>query len=969
MYSIAKEIDRAGVFICCLQEVRFRNHGKRRIGLDSGAEYDFYWSGPKKKREMGVGVLVRVDKNIITSEPDTNDPRVISMNMSVYGFKIRLVNAYSPTDTNGTDYQKDDFYRKTRKACIPTKKHHKLILTGDFNAITAVATKQSFYNGMSLVEDEMCNNNGTRLKQLCRSEKLCMIQTYFDVPLEERYTWFSNDGKTKRVLDYILTENFIQQYVTNCFVASDCHVDSDHRLIVANLLTPSTKRARWRKREPREVPRNLKSLESKTVRQKFMQEVANRIPITSPNDPLELKSEKIVTALKDAANKSIPQKTSKVSREIWRSDGVLNNLLQERVTLQRNTDAWKKVTKAIKRRVRRLKNQKLEIEAYELNQYASKRQIENLFKAFKDDNHAFKACPNSEKCDPAKLKEHFYQHFKNSVQPPDPVELQDLPNFTRKLKAVSLHGMNTLPPDSSEIKFALTKLKNGKAASDIPAELLKNAIENEEFLNELTEIYAHVWTRNEVPSQWGHSRLVALWKGPLKGKVIDPTTYRGLQVGATLCKVMVVIIINRIHDWYEKQLLDQQQGFRTGRGTTDGIFLAKALQQVAKKTGKEINVLFVDLTAAFDHVDRRWLFRTVKQRIKNETDCKLFDLLETLYSSTTSALSKHELETFVIELGVRQGGSESPLLFNLYIDYVMRVFLLECAKQNIKFVKTKYSIPTHASSTQSMFGEYGEMVFDWIGYADDLLLAFADRGSLDKGMQILDDVFKRFRLAINVSKTKTMIFNYQGGEDEYPKTITMVGNEAVGNVKEFRYLGSLIHYRQVTTGDAEITSRIDMAEAKFYEHGKKFMNHKLNLPVRASILNSLVRSRLTYGCQSWILTAEQQDRINAAYTSMIRKMVRKGYERKQNEWAYKLTNKNLLDIARTESACSFVGKQRKQYLAHVIRLPNTSLVKRMMFNAEPTTVPGRQKTFVGSVLGNESTSMQIFGPLALSRKI
>ena len=171
---------------------------------------------------------------------------------------------------------------------------------------------------------------------------------YFNVPLEERYTWFSNDGKTKRVLDYILTEHFIQQYVSNCFVASDCHVDSDHRLIVANLLTPSTKRARWRKREPREVPRNLKSLESKNVRQKFMQEVANRIPITNSNDPLELKSEKIVTALKDAANKSIPKKMPKVSRKIWRSDEVLNNLLQERVTLQRNTDAWKKVTKAIK---------------------------------------------------------------------------------------------------------------------------------------------------------------------------------------------------------------------------------------------------------------------------------------------------------------------------------------------------------------------------------------------------------------------------------------------------------------------------------------------------------------------------------------------------------------------------------------------------------------------------------------------
>ena len=104
-----------------------------------------------------------------------------------------------------------------------------------------------------------------------------------------------------------------------------------------------------------------------------------------------------------------------------------------------------------------------------------------------------------------------------------------------------------------------------------------------EFLNELKQLFTNVWSENKVPSRWGHSKLVALWKGPEKGKEDDPTAYRALQIGSTFCKLMVIIIITRIHDWYEKQLLDQQQGFRRGRGTTDGIFLAKSLQQIAKK--------------------------------------------------------------------------------------------------------------------------------------------------------------------------------------------------------------------------------------------------------------------------------------------------------------------------------------------------------------------------------------------------
>ena len=47
---------------------------------------------------------------------------------------------------------------------------------------------------------------------------------------------------------------------------------------------------------------------------------------------------------------------------------------------------------------------------------------------------------------------------------------------------------------------------------------------------------------------------------------------------------------------------------------------------------------------------------------------------------------------------------------------------------------------------------------------------------------------------MNVSKTKTMIFNYIGTSDEYPKSIASVNEEEVGNVKEFRYLGSQFHY-------------------------------------------------------------------------------------------------------------------------------------------------------------------------------
>ena len=77
---------------------------------------------------------------------------------------------------------------------------------------------------------------------------------------------------------------------------------------------------------------------------------------------------------------------------------------------------------------------------------------------------------------------------------------------------------------------------------------------------------------------------------------------------------------------------------------------------------------------------------------------------------------------------MRQGGPESPVLYNLYMDYVMRVFLLECEKEGVEFVKLKFSIPRSASASTQTFalGNYGEHINNWVGYADDIMLSFYD---------------------------------------------------------------------------------------------------------------------------------------------------------------------------------------------------------------------------------------------------
>ena len=229
----------------------------------------------------------------------------------------------------------------------------------------------------------------------------------------------------------------------------------------------------------------------------------------------------------------------------------------------------------------------------------------------KSDKSTFKDTHRKNICEPQKLKHHFMDHFNQQRHTDDPTELIQTPDFILKLQDVKIDCIQTSAPDLNEIRSTLKKLKNGKSANDIPAEYLKYAESSDEYVNEMVKMYKMVWTTLCLPRSWAHTKLVSLWKGPEKGSSKDPETYRGLQIGSTLCKIMVIIIINRLKLWYDSQLLDQQQGFRSGRGTTDGIYIIKRVQQITDKMNKSAYILFVDLTAALYHVVRHWVFKSI----------------------------------------------------------------------------------------------------------------------------------------------------------------------------------------------------------------------------------------------------------------------------------------------------------------------------------------------------------------------
>ena len=211
-------------------------------------------------------------------------------------------------------------------------------------------------------------------------------------------------------------------------------------------------------------------------------------------------------------------------------------------------------------------------------------------------------------------KEKLLDHFKKYFNPSDPSiestpeELSnDLPLFVKELQNISDSvAITDTPPTADEIEKHIKLLKNNKASNDIDPELLKRC-SHPIMIQVIQKITFNLWNNFDLPNDWGNSLLQTLWKG--KGSKKDASKYRGLSIGSTVCKLVVNIILSRLRTWYESQITDEQNGFRPNRGTTDGIYAIKQ---------QPLYLLFVDLSAAFDHIPRKWLFETINLRFTNK---------------------------------------------------------------------------------------------------------------------------------------------------------------------------------------------------------------------------------------------------------------------------------------------------------------------------------------------------------------
>ena len=178
-------------------------------------------------------------------------------------------------------------------------------------------------------------------------------------------------------------------------------------------------------------------------------------------------------------------------------------------------------------------------------------------------------------------------------------------------------------------------------------------------------------------------------------------------------------------------LVDEQNGFCSGRSCEDHIFTLTIIVQNQLAQSKSVSASFIDLEKAFDWVDRDLLmYRLLTYGITG----KIYRAMQSLYNNTASCVRVNNSLTNVcpVTSGVKQGDTLSPTLFCIYIN-------------DLAITLKEKGIGINLN------GQYICLLL----YADDLVLLAENEKDLQMLLDITQQWCHKWKLNINREKIKS----------------------------------------------------------------------------------------------------------------------------------------------------------------------------------------------------------------------
>ena len=131
------------------------------------------------------------------------------------------------------------------------------------------------------------------------------------------------------------------------------------------------------------------------------------------------------------------------------------------------------------------------------------------------------------------------------------------------------------------------------------------------------------------------------------------------------------ILNNRVRTVTVDKVMKEQARFRRGRGCAEQIFVMRQLAEKMIEKGKKLCAVLVDLEKAYNKVCREELWEALRRYGVSEG---LLRAIKSMYqaSETCVRVDGEVSELSEVKQGVRQGCQLTPLLFNIFLNTVVR---------------------------------------------------------------------------------------------------------------------------------------------------------------------------------------------------------------------------------------------------------------------------------------------------------
>ena len=403
----------------------------------------------------------------------------------------------------------------------------------------------------------------------------------------------------------------------------------------------------------------------------------------------------------------------------------------------------------------------------------------------------------------------------------------------------------------------------------------------------------------------------------------------------------------------EDVLPETQCGFRKQRSTIDMRFVARQLQEKCREHHKPLYMVFVDLTKAFDTVNRPLLWSILE---KFGCPPTFLAVLTALHDGAMARVISGggKSDPFTVGSGVRQGCVIAPILFNLFLAGVMKTsahLLLPDAG-----IPIKYRLDGNLFNLRRLQAKtkVTKVIIRDLQYADDAAYVSCSSEHLQHTLNTLADTYNRAGLTINTSKTEVLIMR-----DPPQDPVTFhINNQQLKTVPHFPYLGSII----TDTGDItnEVHRRISLASASFGRlNNRVFHNRDLTIYTKMTVYKALCLSILLYGCEAWVPYRKHLSKLESFHTGCLQRIL-------GLKWWHRIPKTELYERANIEPLEVLLFQKQLRWAGHVIRMPQDRLPRKVLYGEIPDSsrsAGGQRKRYKDHL----KTSLKLCGiqPLVL----